>query len=133
MSYVAEHNEIRTRFNTVWNNTLPVAWPNVEYTPTVGTPWTRITIFDNPSAQVDIGSPLKTYRNTGLIIVQIFCELNKGNGTALGYADTVAGIFRNWCGSTVRCRAPHVEDIGNDGHGWYQVNVSIPFVRDELI
>jgi hypothetical protein len=133
MSYVNEHNQIRARFNTIWDDTLPVAWPNKAFTPIIDSPWVRLTIIDNPQYQVEIGNAAKTFRNTGLIVVQVFTTLDEGDSVALGHADTIAAIFRNWCGTSVKCRAASIFNIGNDGNGWYQVNVSIPFVRDELI
>ena len=133
MSYVDEHNQIRARFNAEWADALPVAWPNKAFTPVTDTPWVRFTIIDNPQYQVEIGNAVKTFRNTGLILIQIFADLDDGSTVPLTHADTIAAIFRNWCGTSVKCRAASINNIGSDGNGWYQVNVSIPFVRDELI
>jgi hypothetical protein len=130
MSFVSQQNEIRTRFNAQIGST-PVAWPNVTYTPTIGTSWVRFQVLDGETEQVDFGASTKSFRSMGIISVQVFAPDNTGETAALTIADTVAGIFRNWCGATVRCRAASIKDIGPDGNGWYQVNVSAPFQRDE--
>lgn len=132
MSFQVEHNELRTRFSQQIGTT-PVAWPNVAYVPIVGTLWVRFNVVDGESTRTTIGATTNNVRSLGLVIVQIFAPLDKGNAAALAKADAVAAIFRDWCGSTVRCRTPSIKEVGPDGNGWYQVNVSVPFQRDELL
>jgi hypothetical protein len=65
-------------------------------------------------------------------MISVFTLLAQGDATALALADAAAGIFRNWGGTNIRCRQPRIVNIGPDGQGWYQINVEIPFIRDEL-
>lgn len=143
MGIAAEHNEIRKRFNTVWANRTPIAWPNVSFnSPNPQTPWVRFSVRNTDSMQVDIGSPTKTFRNGGIIFIQIFGAPNEGTADLAKLADDAAAIFRNWCGVSVRCRAASIKDIGtgvanwlgtsSGADGWYQMLVTIPFQRDEI-
>jgi len=81
---------------------------------------------------MDIGSPVKTFRTVGLLVIQLFAPLDAGTIGVLSEADSVAALYRNWSGQTIVCRAPTVENIGNDNFGWYQVNIVVPFHTDEL-
>lgn len=132
MSFTAQQNELRTRFNAMIGST-PVAWPNVTYTPTQGASWVRFQVLDGEMKQFELGATLKGHRNMGIISIQVFAPLNAGETAALTLADTVCGIFRNWSGATVRCFAASIKDVGPDVSGWYQINVTVPFVRDELL
>ena len=133
MSFSDEHVQIIQRYADQIGD-IPVAYPNVDFTqPEPKTVWTRINIIDGEMNQTSIGDDLNNHRVIGLVMIQIFGEENKGTGEVLAMADAVTNIFRNWCGTTVRCRAASVKDIGPDGYGWYGVNVTIPFTRNELL
>lgn len=140
MSYEAEGNEIRKRFKDQLtalgiNTATRVAWPNVSFTPPNDpkSVWMRLTILGGEGTQLTIGASTNAHRFPGIIVVQVFAPTNKGDKDALAMADTVAGIFRNWSGTTVSCGTATVKAIGPDGQDWYQVNVTIPFHRDELL
>jgi len=132
MSYSDESTQIQNRFKSLIGTT-PVEYPNISLTPTPSVLWVRLTVLNGESRQTTIGETTNNHRMVGLIVVQIFGEKNKGNSETLAMADAVAAIFRNWCGSTVRCQAATVKEVGPDGLGRYQVNVSVPFKRDELL
>lgn len=132
MSFSDEHSQIRERLSSQIGDT-PIDWPNASFSPPdPPSIWLRLSILDGESFQTTIGAETNVHRSVGIIIVQIFGPANEGDKDTLAMADTVAAIFRNWCGTTVRCRAATVKAIGPDGQGWYQVNVSVPFKRDEL-
>lgn len=138
MSYRVAHNALRDRFAVQWANALPVAWPNVSFTvPSPASSWCRFnisdTIDDIAGSQISIGGRTNINRYTGTIIVQLFGPLDKGNGALLGHADTILGIFGNWGGVNIQCRRGFIKDIGPDGNGFYQINVVVPFVRNEII
>lgn len=141
MGYAAGHNAIRTRFNTEWAggaySTVPVAWANAEFDPPSEDEWVRVTIFDAEAFQVSIGGVAgagNTYRHPGIVVVNIFVPINVGDGLALAMADAVATIFRAWQDATTKTRflTPSVSRIGTDGN-WFQINVTCPFERDELL
>jgi len=95
------------------------------------------------AAQVELGGNKNQHRNNGFVIVNVFTPLNKGDGDALTLAETVATIFRTnqhvstGADGSMIFRDPLVEPIGPDGQGvsvssYYQVNVTVPFVRDTV-
>lgn len=130
--FEGEHNEIRGRLKTVWGSTTPIAWPNDDFTPpNPPTNWIRLTINDGESHQLGLGALPAVTRYYGNIIVQIFTLQDKGDAPALILADSVKAVFHNWCGVAVSCRQAKIKTVGNDGNGWYQINVNIPFIRDE--
>lgn len=130
--FIGQHNEIVSRFVTEWVDATPISLPNVDFTPpNPQASWVAINIVDGDSNQISIGSLPAVIRYAGMIYVQIFTKLDIGYGDALELADAVKAIFNNWCGVNVRCYAAKIKTIGSDGNGWYQVNCSIPFIRDE--
>jgi hypothetical protein len=134
MGYADQHNELRSRFNVAWGITTPIAWPNLNFTPpNPQASWVRFQIVDGESNQIGLGAMPATTRYAGIIWVQIFTKQDIGDGAAYALADTVKSIFHNWCGNTVRCFQAKIKTVGNEGNGWFQVNVSIPFIRDESI
>jgi hypothetical protein len=131
MSYAAQNLEIQARFKAAWGTTTPVSYPNVSFTPP-STAWVRLTILSGEESRLTFGAETNNYRNVGVIVIQVFTPANQGNAAALALADQAAAVFRGWCGATVRCRSATMREIGPDAAGKYQVNISIPFQRDEL-
>jgi len=134
MTYEAEYNALRARFESQWANTTPIAWPNVDFKPTDESPWVRFSIVSTDVRQASFGAATNFYRHPGVIIVQVFTPILQGDKEALQLADQVASIFRNWSDAANRIRflsPPSVKAIGED-KPWYQVNVSCPYIRDTL-
>ena len=94
--------------------------------------WVRFNILNGESKQTTIGSNANNHFHPGIITIQIFSVPGKGCSRILTLADIVSGIFRNWNGTNITCRQATVKTIGLDEFGWYQVNVTIPFFRNEL-
>jgi hypothetical protein len=132
MSFLAQHNEIRARLESIWGNTTPVSWPNKTFVPpNPQVPWIALSIKDGDSGQIGMGALPATTRYAGVIWIQVFVSLDDGDPVILGLADQAKAVFHNWCGVSVRCWQGKIHTVGNDGNGWYQINVSIPFQRDE--
>jgi len=133
MTYEAAHNAIRARFNTQYSAPTRVAWPNAEFTPPTDdtTVWVRFTILDGASRQASAGAAANMHRHPGLVVVNIFAPLNRGDKAALETVDEVSAIFRNWQDASNRIRffSPEVERVGPE-EKWYQINVSFMFERD---
>lgn len=135
MSSVTINTELRTRYNS-WANKPTTEFPNEDFTPPNPPAfWARFTIIGGEEQRMEIGSqtPNRFYRKPGVLIVQLFYPLAKGNNAILTKADELAALFRNWCGNTVACGASSINEIGNDGNGYYQCNVSVPFHQDSLL
>lgn len=134
MSSATINTELRTRYNTWVDKPTLTEFPNELFTPPNPVAyWARFTVRLGEEYRMDIGTGTTggTYRIPGVLIVQLFYPQNKGNGTVLLKADSLAAKFRNWCGTTITCEAATVEEIGIT-EGYYQVNVTVPFRQDEI-
>jgi len=128
MSYSAERIAIETRFANAWGTTTPIAYENVPFTPPAET-YVRLTILTGEERQASMGdAPL--YRHAGVIDVGIFAPIGSAAKSVAILADTIAEIFRGMQFAGITCRAPSVRSLGVQ-EGRYQVNVSVPFQRDE--
>lgn len=136
MGYKGEFETLAGVFEAGWNGATPIAWGNLDFTPvTPLAPWVRFSVLPGEAFHATAGAPgANIVRHPGLITVQVFVPLNSGSVEALGLADDVAEIFRGYSSVGIRCGAPWITHVGGAGDdGWYQVNVNIPFVRDEAL
>lgn len=131
MSFATEANAIRSRFNTQWAGATAIAWPNVSFTPTTGTPWVRLSILPSGADQTEIGD-LRNFRHDGSVLVEIFTPENEGDGEARTLAEQAAAIFRGVTAGGIVYGAPYTTTNGNDGAGWFSVSVWCPYYRDTL-
>lgn len=132
MSYEAERADIENRFATLWGATTPVAYSNVAFKPPADAEWARLTILDNTTDEIGIGQPgAQLYRFQGLIVVSLFAPLNKGEKRARQLADQVFQIFKAADFGSVTSWAPYVTVVG-ESDGYFQVNVTTNFKRDEI-
>jgi len=131
MSYSAQRQAIESRFQALFTG-LPigqVVFANVAYTPVQGTPYVRLTIKSGDSERLTIGA--REHRNVGLIIAQVFTPIGTGSNGGLVFADEIAAIYRDQEFDGVLCRSPYITEVGPTTD-WFQINVSIPFKRDEV-
>lgn len=132
--FTTQQSEIRTRFNSIWANRTPVDFPNKKFTqPSPPAPWCRFRVTNGDSVRTTIGASTNNYRHLGIIYVQVFIPDDSDVNVGYALAETAADTFRDWGGATVQCRTPNIKEIGSDGSGYFQINVSIPFRRDELL
>jgi hypothetical protein len=133
MSYESQNTELKTRFTTVWANRTPRDMPNMKFSlPSPPAPWVRFRISGGDAKRLTIGGGTNWHRNAGIIFVQLFVPIETGDAVITQYADVICDMFRDWCGTNITCRTPVVKEVGPDGSGYFQVNVNIPFHRDEL-
>lgn len=133
MSFAATAATIRQRFDAEFalvRATVPVAYPNRQFTPPDNGEWVRLAIVEGDSALAGLGGAgANLYRNNGVVVAQIFVPVAIGDGLAYEIADDIAAIFRSKLVSGVRFRTPATAPVGPDGP-WYQRNVTIPFRAD---
>lgn len=139
---------IRTRFAAEWASRTPVSWPNKSFDPSkVGGdpngaaaspyPWVRLTILPATAGVVSSGGAGgRRFRESGLIVVQVFVPENTGDGVAEVLASAACDVFRAVEADGVRYagpfgEAPRTRTIGNAG-GYYQINAECPFTADSL-
>ena len=68
----------------------PVAWPNVPFTPSIGTLWLRADLLPADSALETIQG---SEEHVGVYQVSVFAPLGRGTGSAMVQADAVADHF----------------------------------------
>lgn len=120
-------------------NDLMVSWPNKVFEgPPQGTGYVRFTVLDAKAQQIEMGSPVSnTNRTYGSLILQIFAPADVGDGSALALGDVLGKLYQQKSfnfpdlSGMVRMRNPVVKAVGTSGV-YYQVNVVIPFHRDDL-
>ena len=149
MSSEAERKAIGTLFNTGWGSTTPISYQNRDFSPPEGSEWVRLTINPADSFRIELGTGLKHERTVGIVQVQVFVPANTGDGRSTELGDMVADIFRDQQvdlldpsdGVTVMgriiFRTPTLRPIGVDTRLemkglFYQMNVSVPYVRDSV-
>jgi len=121
---------IETRFSANYNSTA-ISWDNVAYDPSPETPFVRLIINEVDSFQISM-STTPCHRFTGIIHVLIMVPVGTGTNVARGYADTIAGIFRNACFSNINCRTPRIVRVGDVGE-YFQYSILINFWKDEAL
>ncbi len=131
MSFEDECEVLETRFGSSWATATPIDWDNVNYKPVAGTSFVSFKVLNGFSNQASTG-PTPVYRSNGVVDIMICTVLGRGRKTADDYADRAAAIFRGWRSSGLTCRAPYITRIG-EHEGWYKINVTVPFFRDEHI
>jgi len=134
MSYEAETATLTARFNSVFPGlqpTVSIAWPNAPFTPTTGVPWVRFSIQQAPAEQIGFGSSSVRDRHYGTVFVQVFVPVETAVQTAMQIADDAAAALRRYSTTGLFTRSASIQDVGPTPDGWYQVNVSVPYQRDE--
>lgn len=133
MSYAADSQTIRERFNTQWPIEQPsvaFSFADVDYDPVKDTPWVRLNVLTGNARQVSMGL-FRRFRRTGLVLVQIFVPAGRGDGLAKELADSVANIFEGRTVNGVIFRAADLERVGVDG-SWAVWRCSVPYQADSL-
>lgn len=126
MSFDTERQNIEARLKANWTTT-PIAYPNVPFEKPDNSAWVRLNIINGASNYHTMSNGI---RRAGVIVVQIFTPINTGTKTIKGYADTILGIFQNAEFGGIVCNVASIETAA-PSNVWQQVNVSIPFWRDE--
>lgn len=128
MSFEDHRLQIETRMNTNWTTT-PIAFENIEFTPPTNSPWVSLFIYGVDS--FTLANRSGSYRDTGLIAVKIHVPIGSGSKVAMGYADTIATIWRASIFNNIRCGIPSINRLG-EFDGWYQTIVTTPFNMDQI-
>ena len=131
MSFTALDNAIRTRCSTEVTTglALPTQWPNSDFNRPVDALWCRVAILNGDTFQKELG-PSGGQRTPGVLAVQVFAPIGRGDGDQLEKADAIAALFKRATHSGVVYRTPRIAKVGRSGQNW-QVNVICPFYYDE--
>lgn len=130
MSFEVAEAAVRAYFTQKWGNLTPIAWPDVHFTPS-STTWVRFSMKNNLGFQASIGSPgANLFRRRGIITIQVFQKAGKGSTDARSKADIAANAFLDNALPGFIFSNVNARDIGTDGAGWYQWNVTAEYQYD---
>lgn len=107
-----------------------VDYPNnaAPFDPAGKTIWARLADIPGLSSTPEVGNG-PSVRRTGALVIQLFVPTYKGTLAITKAADTLVQHFEYYSAPEgpldFFAVSPNV--IGDDGNGWYQVNVSIPY------
>jgi hypothetical protein len=104
------------------------------FEPPEDSPWIRLYILAGAAFRLTIGGNTNITRHTGVVLIQLFDRTGHGDLAVRTLADDVSALFRDTVldGGTdeqIRFNTPYTQTVGADG-GWYQLNCSIPYMRD---
>jgi len=123
-------NALDTRLNTL-SPLPPVAWPNREYIPIVGTKWIRPALLPADTIAATIGDTSSTDLNTGIYQVDIFTKAGEGKNDAMVQADLIADHFKRDTELTYNAHTVVIKNVSQSpaqiNNGWFQVPVNIEY------
>ena len=113
------------RFAAGWGIATPIIWPNTEQQ-IPNTAWVRYN--NNPVTSVvgSLGIGAKM-RRIGRVTIQVFTPIKTGDGVGILLAQAALDIFEQQDFNGIHIFECWINDLGDDGFGWYQHNVVIPY------
>jgi len=107
-----------------------VDYPNSPqpFDPSGKTIWARLADVPGLSSAPEVGIG-PCVRRTGVIVIQIFVPTYEGTLAITKAADALVEHFEYYSDSSgpFDCFSASAQVVGDDGLGWYQVNVRIPY------
>ena len=88
--------------------------------------WSRVTIKGGINSIASL-SDKPCIKEVGTVIVQLFGCIGNGTGEIKKQADSLANHLGCYTVDKLELLAPSIIDVGDDGNGFYQINVSIPY------
>lgn len=88
--------------------------------------WARLADIPGPSSTLEVGLGPCVQR-TGILVVQLFVPSYEGTLAITRAADTLVRHFEFYSEGGFDCFAASAATLGDDGLGWYQVNIQIPY------
>ena len=88
--------------------------------------WSRVTIKGGINSIGSL-SDKPCIKEVGTVIVQLFDRIGCGTKTIKAQADSLANHLGCYTVDKLELLAPSIIDVGDDGNGFYQINVSIPY------
>lgn len=88
--------------------------------------WARMASITGPSSAPEVGLTAHV-RQTGIIIIQLFVPNYTGTLAITKAADTLVEQFQFFSQDGFDCFAASAHTLGDEGLGWWQVNIQIPY------
>jgi len=99
---------------------------NVPFDPAGKSIWARLANIPGLASTPEVGLTPHV-RKTGIIVVQLFVPTYKGTLAITKAADTLVEHFQFFSQGGFDCFAVSTNTVGDDGLGWYQVNIQVPY------
>lgn len=133
-------SDIRKFFDAAWTvafpvpNTPVISWPDIEFTIPEAQTWVRFNCQENDGRQVSMGDPGNNrFRRFGIVTIQVFEPQGNTGKDARVKAAAARDLFTGaQTTGGVTFYDVYARQIGNDGNGYYQINVFAPFWYDEI-
>lgn len=105
-----------------------VDYPNkrVPFDPEGKAVWARLSDVPGLSSTPEIGIG-PCVRRTGIIVIQLFVPTYTDTVLITQKADTLVEHFEFYSERGFECFAASAQVIGDDGNGWYQINIQVPY------
>lgn len=134
MNFIQAEAEIRKFFSDAWDGATDIAWPDLKFTIPERESWVRFTCVENDGQQVSMGNPgANRFRHYGIVTIQVFQPQDQGSKEARQLATDALGVFMGATTTNgVIFQNVQGRQIGNDGAGFYQINVVASFYYDEI-
>ena len=88
--------------------------------------WARLSNIPGLSSAPEVGLTPHV-RKTGIVIIQLFVPSYTGTLAITKAADTLVEQFQFFSQGAFDCSAASSAQIGDDGNGWFQLNIQIPY------
>lgn len=128
MSLSQIQQDIEIHFCNNWTET-PVFYQNVAYNE--DEEFIRVNILTGTRYQASLGGTVNTYRIPGVVIIQIFCPLNKSTIRSLYLSDLIITFLQSQVIGSVNLKTPYISFQGSE-KSFYQVNMTCPFYVDNI-
>lgn len=127
MDYKTAVRTMRKYFADNYSDT-PIVLGSDDVANNVNTPWVRFNVIHGDGFQASMGSPsANRFERNGIITVQIFTPQGDNGVSAINLADKILKIYEGVENNGILYYDATVKEVGNDGRGWYQVNVLTSF------
>lgn len=112
--------------------TAPIVLPDMVSSYT-DTPWVRFNVLHTTGFQSSMGSPTSNrFERQGIITVQIFTPQGDNTVSATNLANEILKLYEGVENNAIIYFDAYAKEVGNDGRGWYQINVLISFKYEEI-
>lgn len=88
--------------------------------------WARLADVPGLSSIPEVGLT-PCIRRTGIIVIQVFVPSYTGTLALTKMVDSLVQHFELFSSGGFDCYAASSAVIGDDGHGWYQANIQVPY------
>lgn len=135
MSNKAVRDALENRLKALVGTSVPIAWENKRFAPTVGTAYLSARLLPAQTANPSYGGVHK--RESGVYRVNVCFPAGTGSGAAMGWAETLRDGFKRGTslasgGVTVRIlRDPYIAPAVEQPD-WYTVPVQVQYQADVL-